>query len=151
MNNSNPYANKGKKSETNAKKLFEQLLNDKQFVFYRCPDARQCRGRIRKQPGDFFMWYAGRSYIIEVKEVKHDFRLPKKRLTQFPKMLRYSMAGVIPVTIVFHTTTMLWRFISFNLIQEQFESKSASYVLKEAPSYMSLEELFEKEIINHGS
>lgn len=85
----------------------------------------------------------GTVYLLEVKELKHDYRLPTSRVTQLPKLKRFSMAGVIPRVIVMHTghEGELWRCLPLSYL-EKFSDES-SYDLRGTNSYKNIEELFE--------
>lgn len=132
--------NKGKRLESSIRKEFENLLVSRGFAYYRCPDARACMGRIKKQPGDFFFFTKTDTYLIEVKEVKHDFRIPKKRITQLPKMRLFALTCVKPFVIIKHTQTESYRVMDFEFMTENFYSNEASYNLSALTLFNTLAE-----------
>lgn len=114
------------------------------FTFNRVPDAHMAGGRFPAQAGDFqafvsgcfwrqtngdFLWHranpailagstpASRNFIIEVKEVKHDFRLPQKNYSadKVSRVQKRVWAGTEAVVAVLHTTTGLWRLVPFSV------------------------------------
>lgn len=58
-----------------------------------------------------------RNFIIEVKEVKHDFRLPSKNYSadKVARVQKRVWAGTEAVVAVLHTTTGLWRLVPFEV------------------------------------
>lgn len=79
------------------------------FDWGRIYDTRSARNFLPKQPGDYEFYYPGVHGLIEVKEVKHDYRLPKARLEQLPMLRKRALAGGLIIVAVFHTATGVWR------------------------------------------
>ena len=100
---------KGKYAEKKFTEFLKEQSKNPIFDWDRIPDARTARGRIGKRKGDFYIFHAGTAYLIELKECKHDYRMPTKRLTQLPKMLRFAMTGNRALAIIYHSQTKLWR------------------------------------------
>lgn len=84
---------------------------DASFWFYRYPDARS--GSFQAVPADFGALHRRVPFLLEVKEVDHDFRLPQKNFSadKVARMHSYAMAGGECWVIVYHTTTKLWRLV----------------------------------------
>lgn len=109
------------------------------FAFNRIPDAHAAGGRAQSQAGDFQAFKkalctieANRvghqfetirdfpmtfNWIIEAKEVKHDFRLPHKNYSPdaVARMKVRVLAGSIPVVFIYHTTIKEWRLVPFEV------------------------------------
>ena len=138
-------ANKGKSAE----KIIRDILDTFNsrvagFTFNRVPDAHMAGGRFPAQAGDFQAFRklanvnqmgAGtppqmfsmtevpqsRNFIVEVKEVKHDFRLPQKNYSEdkVARVQKRVWAGTEAVVAVLHTTTGLWRLVPFAVFTER--------------------------------
>jgi hypothetical protein len=123
-------AGRGKYAEG---KVREQLLKESQrragFDFERNYDARSSMGRIPRRAGDFTIYgydigiggpTAAGHGVIEVKEVEHDFRLPKKNFNPdgFGILRKRELAGGLVAIIVYHRTTKLWRSVPFQFFWE---------------------------------
>lgn len=140
-------ANRGKYAESKVKdylKALETRLAN--FTFNRISDAHAAGGRAQPQPGDFqaFMRVTGqgvyfqdvreqtpegltmgskgvlevsRNWLIEVKEVKHSFRLPHKNYgpDSVARMHKRVLAGSEPIVLIFHTEEKLWRHVPFEV------------------------------------
>lgn len=72
-----------------------------------------------------------RNFIVEVKEVKHDFRLPQKNYSadKVGRVQKRVWAGTEAVVAVLHTTTGLWRLVPF----EVFTKRAPSWDLSKHP------------------
>lgn len=105
-------ADKGKDAETKVQNYLQDR-SDKfaAFDYERRYDAHSAKGRAQRQTFDFAIytptWHGG----IEVKEVKHDFRLPHGNfeLHQVAKLRKRALAGGRCLVLVYHSTTELWR------------------------------------------
>lgn len=138
-------ANRGKVAE---KKVNDALksMNDHNagFTFNRQPDAHAAGGRFQPLPGDFQafclghynagrVWTLGpatdpglhlpapRNFIIEVKEVKHDFRVPAKNYSEdkVARVQKRVWAGTEAIVAVLHTTTMQWRLVPLEVFVDR--------------------------------
>lgn len=110
-------ANRGKYAEGKVREALKVLaLGNKDFDFERKYDARASRGRIPSQTGDFGWYSINRHGVIEVKQVGHDFRLPKKNFdpAKWGRLRLRRMAGGEIGILVYHSTTKLWRAPSFD-------------------------------------
>ncbi len=137
-------ANRGKSAEKVIHGLLDKFSdNVAGFCANRVPDAHMAGGRFPAQAGDFQAFRkitlnaqaidlgAGgilcsdnlkplefsRNFIIEVKEVKHDFRLPSKNYdaAKVARVQKRVWAGTEAVVAVLHTTTGLWRLVPFEV------------------------------------
>jgi hypothetical protein len=109
----------------NALKALSALRAD--FDYERNYDARTSMGRIPARAGDFTIFDAGSHGIIEVKQVDHDYRLPKKNFDpkKFGKIRMRQLAGGKVSVLVYFTPSKLWRVVPF----EYF------YARKDQPSW----------------
>lgn len=79
------------------------------FDFQREYDARSAGGRLSARVGDFSIYLPGVHGVIEVKEVKHDFRLPAKNFKSVARLRKRQLAGGLIIVLIRHSTTGLWR------------------------------------------
>ena len=108
---------RGKYAEGKVREALKVLaLGNKDFDFERKYDARASRGRIPSQTGDFGWYSINRHGVIEVKQVEHDFRLPRKNFdpAKWGRLKLRRMAGGEIGILVYHSTTKLWRAPSFD-------------------------------------
>lgn len=129
------YADRGKWAEKEVAKVLAHY-NSKysKFAFDRLPDARAARGALKAQLCDFIAIHGGHPpmfYMVEVKEVKHDYRLPRDKVSQLPRMRAWSMAGGLGVILVFHSTIQKWRGIELG----DLEGNPPSWDLSEHPTF----------------
>lgn len=136
-------SNRGKTAEAAVRKLLKDLEGAHMaFTFNRCLDAHAAGGKFPAQAGDFQAFLAGhyntgrvwvpgsatdpgthlpcgRNFIVEVKEVKHDFRLPHKNYStdKVARVQKRVLAGTEAIVVVLHTTTKTWRAVPFALFQ----------------------------------
>lgn len=135
-------ANRGKKAEAKIKQILKDIEN-KNFTFTanKNPDAHAAGGRAQPVAGDFqafkdgCVWFDAtqgrlawspeesenkidsypcqRSFIIEVKETKHDYRLPHANYSEdkVARVMKRVHAGTEAVVAILHTTTGLWRLV----------------------------------------
>lgn len=148
-------ANRGKTAEKAVRKLLDKFNdNVAGFTFNRNLDAHAAGGRFPAQAGDFQafvkghyttgrVWAPGlvtdpgthlnasRNFIIEVKEVAHDFRLPQKNYSadKVGRVQKRVWAGTEAVVAVLHTTTGFWRLVPF----EVFTVRAPSWDLSRHP------------------
>lgn len=104
-------ANRGKNAEK-AVSTYLTALSQKvaAFDWHRQYDARSASGRFPAQPGDFAFYRKGCHGLIEVKEVEHDYRLPKKNFDndQIAKLHKRALAGGMIGIVINFTTTKKW-------------------------------------------
>jgi hypothetical protein len=114
------HANRGKEAEKQFRLACETLAVQQGFTYWRVPDARTAMGNSGGEgPGDFLAWsrittpagLADRSYSIEVKEVEHEYRLPKANFKndQRARMRMLELAGVVCYVAVLFKPLKKWR------------------------------------------
>ena len=109
-------ANRGKEGE----KLFHAALervNAKQhdFDYERIDDARSASGHMSKpRTGDFIAFSKSYNWVIEVKQVQHEFRLPRANFPrdQRARMKKRELSGGIPVLFIYFAPLLQWRMIN---------------------------------------
>jgi penicillin-binding protein-related factor A (putative recombinase) len=128
---------RGKLAEAKVRATLVKLALNADFNFERFPDARS--GSFKASPCDFIASYRGKSTLVEVKEVEHDFLLPAKNfsLDARARMRRWAMAGSNCIVLVYHSTTKLWRCVPLG----EFTEVAASYNLSNYPTYKSTDEM----------
>lgn len=112
---------------------------DASFDFYRFPDARA--GSFQVVPADFEAVHRGVPFLIEVKEVEHDFRLPQKNFSEdkVARMRKRQMAGAECWVIVYHRTTKRWRVVPL----VAFIERKPSWDLTLSSSYLKVADVME--------
>ncbi len=106
--------NRGKYAERKVAEFFKSLKSKSSlFDFIRLPDARVGRG-AGKQVGDFQVFLPNNHIVVEVKELANASILPRKNLSQLPKMRRRGMAGGKTAILVYHTDSKTWRVGDFD-------------------------------------
>ena len=102
----------GKETEKLVEALFNKWNERINFAWHRLPDAKAGRGFIKAQPADYMYRCGSYSGFIEVKALKHAFRLPAARLTQHPTLNKWGLAGSSNVVLVHHYLQGVWRAIN---------------------------------------
>lgn len=133
-------ANRGKSAEAEVKKFLEAY--DRKvacFDWERRYDAHSAGGRFQRQTGDFAFYMPNFFGAIEVKEVKHSFRLPHKNFEtdQVAKLRKRQMAGGHIIILVYHTEDDLWRMPPFGTFKER---EGGSWDLSKFTTYGSAAE-----------
>ena len=101
----------GKETEAIIEALFKEMNNRQDFAWHRMPDAKAARGRIKAQPADYIYRHGTHSGFLEVKALKHPYRLPAERVTQLPTLLKWELAGSSDAVLVHHYMQGLWRVV----------------------------------------
>lgn len=107
-------SNRGKVAEGKVKKELELLSTLANFDFERIVDSYSSRGGASaSRPGDFLAFQAGVPFLLEVKEVAHDFRLPRGnfKTDQRGRMMKRHYAGCLCYVLIYSSTTGLWRML----------------------------------------
>jgi hypothetical protein len=136
-------ADQGKTAESAVQKYLEAYHRKVlAFDWSRNYDAKSAGGRFQRQTGDFQFFLPGIHGVIEVKEVKHDYRLPHGNYDEpkVAKCYKRSLAGGIIVVLVNHTTTGLWRMPPFSFIRKR---EGGSWDLREFKTFESAAEAFD--------
>ena len=105
-------SNRGKYAETKFKTLvgrhYGSLAN---FCFTKLPDTYA--GFKSAALADFLVMYAGVASLVEIKEVKHSFRLPKNNFSpdQIARQTMWAAAGANCWVLVYHSEDKLCRAV----------------------------------------
>jgi hypothetical protein len=120
-------ATRGKYAEDKVRDELKALSDRRAyFDFERNYDARSSMGRIPRRAGDFTFYTSTGHGVIEVKQVNHEFRLPKKNFNPdgFGVLRKRALAGGKIIVLVFHTPTRIWRYIPFEWFDERRDQTS---------------------------
>lgn len=126
----------GKETEKLVENLFAKWNEKQSFAWHRMPDAKAARGRVKAQPGDYIYRSGDNAGFLEVKALKHEYRLPRERISQLPTLLKWGMAGSKDVILVHHYTIGLWRFV----YPHQIDPAATSWDLRNVVTFNSAEE-----------
>lgn len=124
----------GKGAESQVQAYFEELSTFAKHVFMRIPDARA--GSLTAKPSDFFLLSEGTLFLVEVKETAHNNRLPFANFNtgQAGQMRRWGMAKAVPVVLIRHSKTNLWRVAHLDRFRSRPEGQG-SWELSDLPQY----------------
>lgn len=119
---------RGKYAEDKVRDRLKTLAERRaDFDFERNYDARSSMGRIGKRTGDFTFYSLDGHGVIEVKQLKHDFRLPRKNFDpekKFSILKKRRLAGGAVIVIVYHSTNDVWRLVPFEFFDERRDAAS---------------------------
>lgn len=146
---------RGKYAEDKARdELRKRSADNARFDYERNYDGRSSMGRIPARAGDFTFFVGalvdGNAVIepvshgvIEVKQVAHDFRLPRKNFdpAKFGILRKRELAGGKIVIIVYHSTTGKWRVVPFGWFVALKDN--ASWDLTTWPTYNTAREVLD--------
>lgn len=108
-------ANRGKVAESLLQKQFKLLeAADAYFTWERIYDARSSRGAMANpRTGDFVLYNRGDNTVLEVKEVDHEYRLPRANFSkdQRARMRKRQLAGSLCYVAVYFTPIKAWRLL----------------------------------------
>ena len=99
----------GKETEKLVEGILKAMNEKIAFAYHRLPDAKSARGALAAQPADFMWRRASNGGFLEVKALKHAFRLPAARLTQHAVLNKWTWAGADNFVLVHHYMTGKWR------------------------------------------
>ena len=138
-------ANRGKWAEGKLDAEFSKL-NSKyaNFCHERILDAYSSRGATSSsRAGDFGVYYAGLNFVIEVKTVDHDYRLPRSnfKLDQRARMYKRQLAGSHCFIVIYHSTTKLWRMLPLDYFRKTAE-ETGSWDMSAEPT-LSLDDIMQ--------
>jgi hypothetical protein len=129
---------RGKWAEKQAKELLTRLGNaNATFDWQRMPDARAARGALAAQIGDYEFFAPGVHGVLEVKEIAHDRRLPRDKLSQLAHLRKRALAGGSIVVAVYFSTIDAWRAIRG--VEFWGDDFPPSWDLSDLPYYHTLE------------
>lgn len=100
----------GKETEAMVLEVLTEFNKRVGFAFHRLPDAKSARGALAAQPADFIV-AAGRGLFLEVKAIKHAFRLPKDKVRQLPLLKKFAESGMGGAILVHHYLEGIWRVV----------------------------------------
>ena len=102
-------SNQGKLAEAKVRKHLESLAKSVDVVFMRLPDAHG--GSRVATMADYLMIYKGKPHLVEVKSVRHAYRLPHGNFDggQVARMKMWGLAGVGGWVIIYHELEDNWR------------------------------------------
>ena len=106
-----PPEKAGKETEKLVESLFTEWNKWQSFAWHRLPDARSARGFLHSQPADYIYRSGQFSGFIEVKALKHPYRLPTDRVTQLATLKKWSLAGSQNLILVHHYIEGVWRVL----------------------------------------
>ena len=131
---------RGKWAEKEVQKILDGLSRmHAEFDYERLPDARAARGAVKAQVADFAWFSPGKHGLVEVKETEHDFRLPRDKLAQLPRMRKRALAGGRVLVLVYHSQHMRWRAIPLAWFDGPIPP---SWDLSNRPNFATAEEAF---------
>ncbi len=144
-------ADRGKKAEKAVSDYLGALSGSvAAFDWHRVYDARSAGGRFAAQPGDFAFYAPQLHGLIEVKEVEHEFRLPKKNFDndQIAKLRKRELAGG-EIGIVIHFKTLnqsFWRLVPLEYFRARLDVPSwdLSEFEKHPKAKVALDKFFER-------
>lgn len=125
----------GDETEKLVEALFKVWNQRLKFAWHRMPDAKAARGRMAAQPADYIYRNGGFSGFIEVKALKHAYRLPSDRVTQLPTLHKWAVAGSHNFVLVHHYMEGTWRVVA----SSQLEFGVPSWDLRAFPTYPTAE------------
>lgn len=131
---------RGKKSESDVQKFLNAYAaKHADFDWERRYDARSAGGRMHPQTYDYAFFRPGQHGGIEVKEVKHDFRLPHKNFEndQVGRLKKRQWAGGNIYVLVYHSTTQLWRTVPLHIF---YTREGGSWDLTQWPTWPNCSE-----------
>jgi len=102
-------ADRGKQAEKEVKKVLTKLSLRSDTAFIRLPDARA--GSFQTALCDYQLMHKGTLYLLEVKETKHNYRLPHGNYStdQVARMRRWQLAGAEAHVLILHKELNKWR------------------------------------------
>ena len=146
-------SNRGKGTEKKVQDYLKLLeASHMTFTFNRVPDAHAAGGRFTPQAGDYQAFstapialgesgfisrtgttHINRNFIIEVKELKHDFRLPHASYSvdKVARVQKRVLAGTEAIVILFHSEAKVWRAVPFAVFTDR--STGGSWDLRAYP------------------
>lgn len=102
-------ADRGKWAETQTRLALETLSTRRTSIAYhRFPDARSARGALANQPADMLVSSRGRAVMLEVKQTAQVHRLPRSKVSQWPTLRKFWLAGMGAYVIVYRSALADW-------------------------------------------
>lgn len=101
----------GKETEKLVEQVFSRWNQFSCWASHRLPDAKAAMGRLKAQPADTIYRCGDRAGFIEIKALKHLFRLPAERVSQHAVLNKWTLAGSSDLVLVHHYLAPGWRVI----------------------------------------
>lgn len=101
----------GRETEKLVISVLEELNTRQNFAWHRLPDAKAARGLLSAQPADMVVADGKKGLFLEVKAIKHAFRLPKDKVRQLPLLKKFAESGMGGVILVHHYLEGIWRVV----------------------------------------
>ena len=139
-------ADRGKKAENDVHKALKEWEGaEPHREFNRLIDTRAA-GRVVKAAAADFDFYQGPTRertgsehgLIEVKEIKHAYRLPVKNVSQLPRLVRRAHCGGYTGILIHHANEKVWRCAPALWLHSNKEG--ASWDLRGLPTFPSAKE-----------
>lgn len=92
--------------------------------FNRLLDTRASQRIVKPAPADFDFYGEGKFGLIECKQTKHDYRLPKGNVSQLPRLLKRHLAGGICGIVVYHSEIKVYRGVPLSFLREEGDKGS---------------------------
>lgn len=125
----------GKETEMMVIEELDRLNNKLDFAYHRLPDAKAARNALAAQPADFIV-SAGKGMYLEVKAIKHIYRVPKDKIRQLALLKKFELAGMPAAIIIHHYTEGIWRVVR----PKDLEFGVSSWDISSAYGYTSVSE-----------
>ena len=106
-----PPEKSGKETEKLVESLFTEWNQRQSFAWHRLPDSKSARAFLKAQPADYLYRSGQFSGFIEVKALKHPYRLSTDRVTQLATLKKWSLAGSQNLILVHHYMEGVWRVL----------------------------------------
>lgn len=133
-------ANRGKVAESHVAAYLKAYdAKHQEFDWHRVYDAHSAGGRFNRQVYDYAFFAPNAHGGIEVKEVKHGYRVPHGNFgpDQVAKLWKRQLAGGTIIILVYHSTTGAWRIVDLAVFRTR---EGGSWDLRDIPSYLSCRE-----------
>lgn len=121
----------GKETEKLVEGVFDKWNTRVTFAWHRLPDAKSARGALKAQPADYLYRSGSHSGFIEVKALKHNYRLPRDRVSQLATLRKWSLAGGENLVLVHHYMTGEWKWQWAQFL----DPAATSWVLSDLKAY----------------
>lgn len=138
----------GKWAEDKVSEWLEECSKqDAGFAWHRFPDARAAQGRLAAQPSDFLVSVAvkgggNRTVYLEAKETAQERRLPKAKIGQYGKLLKFYWTNAEVLVLVYMSSHQKWVYLT-NDDLFSYEDCPASFPLTNLPTFASAKEALE--------
>lgn len=110
----NTFANRGKYAEGQIKKVLARYALRADTAFQKLADTYS--GHRSPALADFIICHQGQMFLLEIKEVEHEFRLPKGNfsLDQIARQKLWQLAGATSMVAIYFKPLKQWRLLPIN-------------------------------------